>query len=76
MFLLLDLAEGVARFLQLQAKGQRNRAAPFFSRSPQAGRETPANAFGSMYLGFLIKFGRGAWSRPSVTPLNDFRVPN
>jgi hypothetical protein len=68
MFLLLEFAEGAACFLQLQAKDQRNRAAPVFSRSPQANCKTPANAFVSMYLEFLMEFGRGAWSKPSVTP--------
>jgi hypothetical protein len=68
MFLFLELAEGVACFLRLQAKDQRNGAAPVCSRSPQVGRETPANAFGSKYLEFLMKSGRGARRQPNVTP--------
>jgi hypothetical protein len=66
--LLLEFAEGAACFLQLQAKDQRNRAAPVFSRSSQAGRKTPANAFRSMYLEFLMKLGRGAGKQPNVKP--------
>jgi hypothetical protein len=52
----------------MQAKDQRNRAAPVFLHGPLVTCETPANAFVSMYLEFLMGYGRGAGKLPSVTP--------
>jgi len=74
MFLLLEFAEGPHAFCNCRRRTSEIALYQFLAQSA-SGPRTPANAFVSMYLEFLMNLAVAHGADP-VYAMNDFRVPN